>query len=112
MLLSVPERFQRRRVGGGGREQRRQRPRRKESCREQETGGSPETERDRNTETQRQREMTDPGKAGRDTGSGRDREAREHPTKELMRTERWTESERDGDDEGERETKPRAGTRT
>lgn len=56
--------------------------------------------------------MTDPGKAGRDTGSGRDREAREHPTKELMRTERWTESETDGDDEGERETKPRAGTRT
>lgn len=54
-------------------------------------------QRQRETETQRRRHRErwqTLGRAGRDTGSGRDREAREHPTKELMRTERWIQSQR------------------
>ena len=92
--LSVLERFQRRRVGGGGREQRRQRPRCKESCREQETRGPPETERDRDTATQRQRETTDPRRAGRERGGGKkgrrrkeERWRRNHNGRERLRTQ-------------------------
>ena len=63
----------------------------------------PHRQRDRNTETQRQREVTGPGRTGRDTGLGRDREAREHPTKELMGTERWTQRQRETEMRREKE---------